>query len=315
VGDPAQPATTVTKDDHGGELECATAFGLDVHATTTPALLRNSAAAPTGRVVELELAQDELSDEPLRWPTQAMRISDEVDADGEISLCIEAHSEAGYLISGPIYGAQQLSPEGHRVRCFVRGAPQERWQRLLIAQTLPFAALLHGLEVFHASAIVRDGEAVAFVGPSRAGKTSLALELCAHGAHFLADDVLALERNGETLLGHPGSPVASVDADGEAGERLISVRGAEAPAELAALFFINRRVDGPRRPTFAPVDDPRTLLAATFNFVLKTPRRLGALLDVCALAARRRVELVELGPQTSVDELADAVSRRLDERP
>src|SRR5581483_12273022 len=138
---------------------------------------------------------------------------------------------------------------------------QTRWERLLIAQTLPFAALLHGLEVFHASAIVRDGEAVAFVGPSRAGKTSLALELCARGARFLADDVLALERRGETLLGHPGSPVASVDANSGEDEWLISVRGAANPVPLAALFFIDRRADGPQQPTFAGVSDPRTLLA------------------------------------------------------
>ncbi len=313
MGDQAQSATTVEKDDHDGERERATAFGLDLCAASTPALLRDSRAAATGRVVELELAQDGV-DEPL-WPAQAARISDEVDADGEISLCIEAHPEAGYLISGPSYGAQQISPEASRVRCFSRGASQAQWQRLLIAQTLPFAALLHGLEVFHASAIVRGDEAVAFVGPSRAGKTSLALELCARGAHFLADDVLALERDGKTLLGHPGSPVVSVDGDGEAGERLLSVRGADRPAALAALFFIDRRADGPRQPLFAPVDDPRTLLAATFNFVLTTPHRLGALLDVCALAAQRHVELVALGPQTSTDELADAVSRRLDERP
>lgn len=314
MGDPAQSVAMVARDDRSGERERATAFGLDVYATRIPALLRDSCAAPTGRVIELEPAQDEGGREPLRWPAQATRISDEVDADGEVSLCIEAHPEAGYLISGPSYGAHQLSPDGRRVRCFARGAPQARWERLLIAQTLPFTALLHGLEVFHASAIVHGGEAVAFVGPSRAGKTSLALELCARGARFLADDVLALERDGETLLGHPGSPVASVDADGDVGERLISVRGAERPAALAALFFIDRRANGPPRPAFAPVDDPRTLLAATFNFVLTTPRRLSALLDVCALAARRRVEFVALGPQTSADELADAVSRRLDER-
>ena len=84
---------------------------------------------------------------------------------------------------------------------------------------LPFAALLQGLEVFHASAVVQGGEAIALLGPSRAGKTSLALELCARGASFLADDVLALETREDALFAHPGSPVAGVALEHERGRR------------------------------------------------------------------------------------------------
>jgi hypothetical protein len=64
-------------------------------------------------------------------------------------------------------------------------------------------------------------------------------------------------------------------------------------------------------PSTTDGHDAKLLLAATFNFVLATPERLQGLLEVCALAARLRVELISCGPGTGVPELADAVERRL----
>jgi hypothetical protein len=245
-----------------------------------------------------------------------------------VNFRIETHPQEGYLLFGPEYGAHLLSADGSRLRCFPEGQPEGAWQRLLIAQILPFAALLHGLEVFHASAVVRDGTAVAFLGPSRSGKTSLALELCRRGASFLADDVLALESRDGALFANPGSPIAGVDresAPASAGEfasdeqivavnereRMVRMRGASEPAPLGALFFIDRRADGPEEPRFTTTSDPQLLLAATFNFVLATPERLRGLLDVCALAARSRVEIIASGPRTTTSELADAVELRV----
>ena len=81
---------------------------------------------------------------------------------------------------------------------------------------------------------------------------------------------------------------------------------------LSALFFLDRRPDGPPVPRFEPAADPQALLAATFNLLLADPERLTGLLDVCALAARRRVERIILGPRTDATELGAAVARRLD---
>jgi hypothetical protein len=300
----------------------ATVFGLDVRAELPLRMLREARAQPTGRELALTVGE---SDARIEWPSDAERISDELAPDGSLSLCIEAHREAGYLISGPQFGAHLLSRDGRKVRCAPRGAPAERWERLLIAQVLPFAAVVRGLEVFHASAVTLNEEALAFIGPSRAGKTSVALELCARGASFLADDVLALECQDDRVYGHAGSPIASLDRLAPAHEplsldrpltidhreRLVSVEGAAHPAPLRALFFLDRRPDGPPSPRFEPVADPRTLLAATFNFVLATPERLHRLLDVCALAAQRRVERVVIGPDVTARKLGSAVIRRL----
>jgi hypothetical protein len=303
-----------------------TAFGLDIEATTRLSFLSGSSAVPTGRALSLSVHPNESA--RARWPSDGALICDEIRPNGEVNFRIESHADAGYLISGPEYGAHLLSTDGHHLSCFPEAQPAGAWQRLLVAQVLPFAALLRGLEVFHASAVVRKGQAVAFLGPSRSGKTSLALELCDRGASFFADDVLALEIRDGTLVANPGSPIAGVAREqrwdvGEehhpaghvlavnARERVVRMRGAAEPAPLSALFFIDRRADGPQTPSFEATADAQLLLAATFNFVLATPERLQRLLEVCALAARLRVELIAAGPTTGVPELADAIQRRL----
>ena len=303
----------------------STAFGLDLHSEAPLTFLRGSSAVPTGRGVAITVQGEEPP-----WPDSAELICDEHQPDGRVIFQIESHPQAGYKISGPEYGGFLLSSDGQRLICVPGEHPESSWQRLLIAQVLPFAALLRGLEIFHASAVVTSSSAVAFVGPSHVGKSSLALELCLRGASFLADDVLALETSGELLLAHPGTPLVGVDhaeaarrqaASGPAKEEMVAVNdreqlvrvaGSAKPAPLDALFFLSRPDGGQHSGTrFEPVADPQMLLTATFNFVLSTPERLRRLLDVCALTAQRRVERVTVGSDVDAAQLAAAVEQRL----
>ena len=303
----------------------ATVFGLDVRADRPLPFLETARAAPTGRPLEVSLVEDGVEAE---WPEGVELISDERGPGGAVSFQIGRSDEAGYRFRGPDYGSSVLSPDGRRVRGRVGGGGIDAWQRFLVAQVLPFAAVLQGLEVLHAGAVVLDGEGVAIVGPSGAGKTSLALALCRGGAEFLADDVLALERVGEELIGHAGAPVAGIDrAEGErllregegapealaanARERVARMPVRAGPAPLRAIFFLDRRPDGPAEPRFEPAADPQLLLSSTFNLLLADPGRLAGLLDVCALAARGRVERILVGPATNASELGVAVERRL----
>jgi hypothetical protein len=306
----------------------ATAFGLDVECETPILLLSGATADATGRALEVSLAGSEAL-EP-GWPDSAALICDERTPDGTSIFQVEFDPDAGYLISGPDYGTHRLSAGATQLRCNPVGTADAAWQRLLISQVLPLASLLRGLEVFHASAVVSGGQAIAFLGGSGAGKTSMALELCRRGASFLADDVLALELHDGRLLAHPGTPVAGV-AHPQAGvlettgpaayntvavnarERLVRVAGAREPAELAALFFLERRSNGPASPRFEPAVDAQMLLGATFNLLVTTPERLRGLLEVCTIAARLRVEQIVCSTATSVEELGAAVELQLAE--
>ncbi|MGN6558781.1 MAG: HPr kinase/phosphorylase [Solirubrobacterales bacterium] len=304
-------------------MPAATAFGLDIASDTPLPFLDGAASNGGGRPLAISYGS-----EPPPWPTDARLISDERHRDGSVSFQIEA-AEAGYRIHGPAYGTSVLAGDGTSVRGVCGDEGFDGWQRLLVAQVLPFAAVLQGLEVLHAGAVVFDGGAVAISGPSGAGKTSLALALVRRGAELLADDVVAVEGAGEELLAHPGAPIAGIDraevarlraaGAGEAGsllaenerEQIARAEVAERPVPLQALFLLERRSEAQGAPQFEPADDPRQLLGSTFNLLLASPERLAGLLDVCAQLARRRVERVRFGPDSDPDELAAALWARL----
>jgi energy-coupling factor transporter ATP-binding protein EcfA2 len=302
-----------------------TMFGLDLHAPQSLAWLSGAETVATGRRVELSLPASEAQ---MIWPGDATRISDERTEDGGVLFQIE-RCDRGYRLAGPRHGTAIVSPQASHIY----GTPGEggmgAWQRFLIAQVLPFAAVLRGLEVFHAGAVAVDGGAVALLGPSGAGKTSIAMALCGLGAGFLADDVLSVERDGDRLLGHPGAPVAGIA--GEEAERLrgrgsldsgsvlaadpreavVRVAPQREPLPLRAIFFLDRRAGEAAAPRFEPVVEPQVLLSATFNLVLLEGSRLEALLDVCSLAAVGMVERVVVGRETDASSLAEALAERI----
>lgn len=307
----------------------ATVFGVDVHANKPLSFLEGARATAQRRPVEVSVA-DAASPPAEAWPHGAELVCDQRERDGSISFQIEAHPQAGYRIWGPAHGTHLLSANGDRITVYPGKQSQGMgWQRLLIAQALPFAATLRGLEMFHAGAVLVEGAAMAFTGPSGAGKSTTVLELCDMGASFVADDVLALERNEDELIAHPGSPLLGIErqaarprgapfppraiAASDAGKLMVRMPCAERAAPLAALFFLDRRADGPQTPQFEQIQDPRLLLTATFNFVLSTPARLRGLLEVCSLVAARHVERIVFGPETSPTAVAEATRRRLAE--
>jgi hypothetical protein len=284
-----------------------TAFGLDVYASPAPSVLAGALAWPTSRWLELRL--DHHVPPADGWPADAQRVGVQRDEHGCERFTVAAHERAGYRLAGDGYGQHLLSRDGLRLRCAPRGAHDHDWQRFLIAQVLPFAAAVRGLEVLHAGGVVIGGRALLLLGGSGAGKTTLALALTRLGAGFLADDAVALERSGERLLAHPGTPVAAVGR-GQA-ERLMKIPTVPAPAPLGAVLCLERTADGPDVPCFEPLGDGAPLLASTFNLMLRDGERMGSLLEVCALAGKERVERVTAGPDVDPEMLAGAVMERM----
>ena len=64
-----------------------------------------------------------------------------------------------------------------------------------------------GIPTLHASTVVVDGAAVAFLGTKGGGKTTAATALVAAGHPLLVDDLLALELTGREVLAQPGYPM------------------------------------------------------------------------------------------------------------
>jgi hypothetical protein len=272
------------------------AFGLDLEADfELPGM--DPAGPPTGRPVRLRLGEPE------------------TDAAGRGERIAEAPGAAvdvvpgGFLARAEGVGRAWIADRGDEI-AWAPESPDA--QRFLGGQVLPFAAVLQGLEVFHASAVVAGGRALAVVAGSGVGKTTLALELVRRGLAFLDDDVLVLD--GE-LLAYPGPALANV------GEERVPVARHQEPVPLGALCFLDRAPRGAAAasPTATverldPVD-PKLLLAATFNLALRTPERLTRQLEVCGRIAESAVVLrarcpAGVAPAALAELIHDAVRAR-----
>jgi HPr kinase/phosphorylase len=283
-------------------MTSATVFGLDVWSDEPIEVLTGSRAPATGR--DLVVTVDEHEIARRNWPAEAELIGRHVEPNGRVVFTVHADAVEGWRLSGRGYGEHWLSADGLRLTCKPAGASPARWQRFLVAQVLPLAAAVNGLEVMHASAVALDGAAVVLLGPAGAGKTTLAMALCELGAGFLADDVVALEPAADRLLAHPGSPRAALKGQGD---RMVPVAGARAPAALGAVVLLERTSEGPLRPVVEPLTAGRELLAASFNLILRDGARASRLLEVCALAARERALRLRASAGVGAAELAQVL--------
>ena len=91
-----------------------------------------------------------------------------------------------------------LNPEGSAVWAkWPETSSLEDAATFLLGPVLGFLLRLRGITCLHASAVVLDGRAVAFVGDAGAGKSTTAAAFARRGHPVLSDDVVALvEREG-----------------------------------------------------------------------------------------------------------------------
>jgi hypothetical protein len=319
------PASTATQAR-------ARAFGLELDS----AFPIPGAATPAGdggdRRVRLELTSRE--DLLGAWsPAAPKRISDRRMANGRSAVAIDADPRAGYLIRAMGFGCFWISPDATRIRCAPLRVTTWRWQRYLVGQVLPLTAVLRGLEVFHASAVVGSGGALTFLGMSTAGKTSVALNLVLGGSRFMTDDVLAVSPAPDGgVLAHPGIGLASLRHDADArlqpaerrllGRRLgrdgeatrVALDCQSEPVPLRHAFLLERSKRGPLAIERLRPVDPRFLLGGSFNFIITTPERLTNQLDLCARIANRvGVHRASIPPSVGPAELARSIEAYVEE--
>jgi hypothetical protein len=302
-------------------------FGLDVESRLVLAGVPDEGAAAAGEPLVLERASRR---ELLAGSAAGDRhLSDHRDGRGRPVLRVAQRPDDQVLMTARGWGAFLLGPR--TIRCAPLRIASWRWQRYLIGQVLPFAAVMRGLEVLHASAVAVGGEAIAITGPSQAGKSTLAAEWLGRGAPLVADDVVALDVDGRKPRVHPGPGILSLRADAPAlrgdlqalgpvlgidehGARLVVTREREA-LPLGALVFLERTAGGAPRVRRVAEPHPQLLLSATFNLAVRTPDRLVRLLDVCeAIASSVAVLQVGVPPGAAPADVADAIERELGAR-
>jgi len=100
----------------------------------------------------------------------------------------------GYLLRFPDLADFTLSPSGNDITAHpAPGVSEQTVEHLYLNQVLPLALSRQGRLVFHASAVEIEDAAVAFMGESGKGKSTLAASFATCGFRFLTDDGLLVE--------------------------------------------------------------------------------------------------------------------------
>jgi hypothetical protein len=173
------------------------------------------------------------------------------------------------------------------------GVPDEALFTYLLGHCLTFCLLARGIEPLHATSVAVHGKAIALLGDSGYGKSTLAAALLARGCAMLTDDVLMLNFQGPTVLAHPSLPRIKLTPQSAdacfAGRRslpmnrfsnkmifpLDSSQHLQLPVPLKVIYLVPpgsgrsisiRRVHG--RTSFLPI------IKNTFNNIVLTPPRL-----------------------------------------
>lgn len=300
------------------------AFALDIASPTPLVGVPESAGTDAVGFVRMEFVSRADVDEAWGSP-DSRRLFARHYTDGTPYLTIDHAGSIGYRIWAPRHGRHLVSEDGRHVMAAPPSDAGWWWQRLVLAQVLPIAASLQGIDLLHASAVAVAGKAVAVTAEAGTGKTTLAAHLLDQGAALLADDVLALELAGDEIAAHPGVALTNVDPDqyarlgARAREHLATELGegdklyvlgdlAEGRHPLAAVYFLRR--DGAAAHVVVEREtDPRKLLGSTFVPYLDGPDYLLKHLDVCSRIAERVPVFALTAPAAMpADELAAAVA-------
>ena len=155
----------------------------------------------------------------------------------------------------------------------------------LLGPVLGIVLRLRGDVCLHGSVVELDGEAVGFLGPEGAGKSSTAAALARGGQRVLSDDLLVVNREGERFYAEPGYPLlrlwpesvgalfGSPDAmpqlvDGW-DKRYVDLGAAGLFADerlpLAAIYVFGERHAGLARAATAPLNRRQALLELVAN--------------------------------------------------
>ena len=139
------------------------------------------------------------------------------------------------------------------------GTTDSLLRHAVVDHALPRWFALLGRPAFHATAVAVDGRAIAFMGASGRGKSTLAGSLVGQGGEWVADDLLLLDVNDVRTIAIPtvvstrlladSAAALGLDHDNaelitnNASKRRWTVSGSSDPVQLSYIFVLDRRAD------------------------------------------------------------------------
>lgn len=210
-----------------------------------------------------------------------------------------------------------VSPDGRSI-AFAQLEQSTAWsfETYLLGHVLSYALVKQRLEPLHATTVVIDSAAVAFLGSSGQGKSTLAAAFVAAGHQVLTDDLLVIREVDGALCGLPGPPrlklfpaaaerflpkqAASTRMNPETAKLIIPLARGQvtvAPTPIHTFVALEGCEEGPSRIHLSALSGRESvlqLLRSSFNTRLVTPERLRRQLlvarDWAARIGVRRIE-------------------------
>jgi hypothetical protein len=128
--------------------------------------------------------------------------------DEEVWLSF-ARDKSGYLLRFPDLADFHLSLDTAQIDCYPEpGTPLDTITHLLLDQVFPVVLSRSAGLVTHASAVATPMGAIAFVGSTGRGKSTLAASFALQGFPLMTDDCLLLEECNSGLIATPSYPGA-----------------------------------------------------------------------------------------------------------
>jgi hypothetical protein len=158
--------------------------------------------------------------------------------DGSGAL-LSAKLISGYVMRFANLADFVISSDGREILCHPQeNIPQETIRHLFLDQVLPCLLWRRDQFVIHASAVVINGQGVAFLGKSGRGKSTLCASFCRAGYPLLTDDSLLLQRRGQEVLCVPSYSGVRLWP-----ESVSTVFGEAADTTPVAHYFEKKRLD------------------------------------------------------------------------
>lgn len=203
--------------------------------------------------------------------------------DGEIWLAF-AKLETEYLLQFPKLADFVVSNDGKLIHCYPQAeVPIDTIRHLLLNQVIPLALSHLGKTILHASACRNADGAMAFVGMTGAGKSTLAASFALRGLPIITDDCLLVEEQSGAVECVPSYPGSRLWAE-----------------SISALF-----VDEPEGQAVAHYSDKKRLVVGQFPG--SKPLMLRAVYAIEEPAEEDESTEVEIVPLTTSEALLEIV--------
>ena len=122
-------------------------------------------------------------------------------------MCAFYRQQEGYLIRFQDLADFHVSGDGEEIKAWLApGGSSDVMDQLYLNQVLPLAQSLSQRLVLHGSAVSVDDYALAFLGPSGRGKSTLAASFASNQFEFLSDDGLVIDLSEAGAFAQPSHP-------------------------------------------------------------------------------------------------------------